>query len=186
MQRLPVAKAGQNGPQPSQKMVLRILLPLTVLLFMAQPMLAQRPTAERAAPAGNSFWPVDRPTGTVVFVGPTARPQASNRWQAEHLRTWLTQTCARWGEVQTQRDSTQLYQGELAGVHAGVALRFILQLRRLPLVGWQYQLLAFQVRSPTRTDVVHWLPLHRLLDDADFRPDVRHFQQLLQQALPTL
>jgi hypothetical protein len=87
--------------------------------------------------------------------------------------------------VQTQTDSTQLYQGELAGVHAGVTLRFVMQLRRQP-AGWQYRLLAFRVRSPTRSEVVHWLPLQRLLDDADFRPDVQHFQQQLQQALPSL
>lgn len=149
------------------------------------PALAQRPTAERARPVASSFWPLDGPTGTVVFRGPTAQPLVPALRQAEHLRAWLRRTCSSWTELQTQADSTQLYQGQLAGVHPGVALRFTLQLRRGP-AGWQYQLLAFQVRSPTRSDSVHWLPLARLLDDPDFRPDVRRFQQQLQRALPGL
>jgi hypothetical protein len=42
--------------------------------------------------------------------------------------------------------------------------------------GWQYTLLAFQVRSPTgEPGLAHWLPLQRLLDDPDFRPDVASF-----------
>jgi len=154
--------------------------------LLASPALAQRPTAERARPAASAFWPIDRVTGTVVFGGLTARPAAPAWWQAEHLRSWLGSTCPKWGELQTQVDSRQLYQGELAGVHAGVALRFAVQVRR-QATGWQYQLLAFQVRSPTRLpQVVHWLPLQRLLDDVDFGPDVRSFQVQLQRALPSL
>jgi hypothetical protein len=61
-----------------------------------------------------------------------------------------------------------------------------MQVRR-EQTGWQYILLAFQVRSPTgNPDLVHWLPLERLLDDRDFRPDITNFQQQLQRALPTL
>jgi hypothetical protein len=85
-----------------------------------------------------------------------------------------------------QADSTQLYQGQLRGVHAGVTLRFAVQVRR-QVAGWQYTLLAFQVRFPAGDpNVVHWLPLHRLLDDPNFRPDVDSFQQQLQRALPRL
>jgi hypothetical protein len=64
----------------------------------------------------------------------------------------------------------------------GVGLRFAVRLSREP-VGWQYRLFACEVRSPTGTEMVHWLPLHRLLDDPDFRPDVLRFQQQLQRAL---
>jgi hypothetical protein len=106
--------------------------------------------------------------------------------QAEHLRAWLTSTCSTWSEQQAQADSTQLYHGQLRGVHAGVVLRFAVQVRRQQS-SWQYMLLAFQVRSPTgEPDLVHWLPLQRLLDDPDFRPDVASFQQQLQRALPML
>jgi len=91
-----------------------------------------------------------------------------------------------WGEQQAQADSTQLYQGQLRGVHAGVVLRFAVQVRR-QRAGWQYTLLAFQVRSPTgEPELVHWLPLQRLLVDPDFRLDVASFQQKLQWALPRL
>lgn len=91
-----------------------------------------------------------------------------------------------WTELQTQADSTQLYQGQLRGVHAGVTLRFAVQVRR-ERAGWQYNLLAFQVRSPTGSpNLVHWLPLERLLDDRDFCSDVTSFQQQLQRALPNL
>ncbi|RZJ94627.1 MAG: hypothetical protein EOO60_02645 [Hymenobacter sp.] len=106
--------------------------------------------------------------------------------QPEHLRTWLTSTCVTWTELQTQADSTQLYRGQLRGVHAGVALRFAVQIRRQP-TGWQYTLLAFQVRLPTGDpNLAHWLPLRGLLDDPDFQPDVASFQQQLQRALPSL
>ena len=71
-------------------------------------------------------------------------------------------------------------------MHAGVALRFAVQVRR-ERAGWQYTLLAFRVRSPTgNPDLVHWLPLERLLDDRDFGPDITSFQQQLQRALPRL
>ncbi|RZJ94889.1 MAG: hypothetical protein EOO60_01980 [Hymenobacter sp.] len=152
---------------------------------MASPAAAQRPTAEAAKPAV-SFWPINYPTGTVVFTAPTARPLASALIQAECLRAWLTSICSTWTELQTQADSTQLYQGQLRGVHAGVALRFAVQVRR-EQTGWQYNLLAFRVRSPTgNPDLVHWLPLERLLDDRDFGPDIMSFRQQLQQALPRL
>jgi hypothetical protein len=106
--------------------------------------------------------------------------------QAEHLRAWLTSTCSAWEELQTQADSTQLYQGQLRGVHAGVVLRFAVQVRR-EHAGWQYILLAFRVRSPTGDpDLVHWLSLERLLNDRDFGPDIKSFQQQLQRALPSL
>ncbi|WP_305019453.1 hypothetical protein [Hymenobacter cheonanensis] len=133
-----------------------------------------------------SFWPINYPTGTVVFTAPTSHPLAPALSQAEHLRAWLTITCSMWTELQTQADSTQLYQGQLRGVHAGVALRFAVQVRR-ERAGWKYLLLAFHVRSPTgNPDLVHWLPLERLLDDRDFGPDIRSFQQQLQRALPNL
>jgi hypothetical protein len=158
---------------------------LFYLLLVAVPAAAQRPTAEPARPPA-SFWPINYPTGTVVFSAPTVHPLAPGLVQAEHLRAWLTSTCATWTELQIQADSTQLYQGQLRGVHAGVTLRFAVQVRRQP-IGWQYTLLAFQVRSPTGDpDLVHWLALHRLLDDPDFRPDVVSFQQQLQRALPGL
>jgi hypothetical protein len=71
-------------------------------------------------------------------------------------------------------------------MHAGVVLRFAVQVRR-QRAGWQYTLLAFQVRSPTgEPSLAYWLPLQRLLNDPDFRPDVASFQQQLQQALPRL
>lgn len=155
------------------------------LLLAAGPVHAQRPTAE-AARAPVSFWPLEARTGTVVFTAPTIRPAASALWQAEHVRDWLTQLCGTsWGEQQAGTDSVQLYQGQLQGVHAGVALRFAVRLKR-KAAGWHYQLGACEVRSPTGTEVVHWLPLHRLLDDPDFRPDVKYFQQRLQLALPSL
>ena len=158
---------------------------LLCLLLFARLAAAQRPVAETARLA-SPFWPINYPTGTVVFTAPTARPLASALVQAEHLRAWLASTCSTWDELQTQADSTQLYRGRLPGVHAGVALRFAVQVRR-ERTGWQYILLAFQVRSPTgNPDLVHWLPLERLLDDRDFRPDVASFQQQLQRALPRL
>jgi hypothetical protein len=156
-----------------------------LVLLLANPALAQRPTAEVARPV-EGFWPVEASSGTVVFTAPTARPVAPARWQAEHLRTWLTQTCGTaWSEYQARVDSVLLYHGQLSGLHAGVGLRFVIRVSRQP-AGWQYRLFACEVRSPTGTDVVHWLPLHRLLDDSDFRPDVLHFQQQLQRALPSL
>lgn len=146
---------------------------------------AQRPTAE-AAHEASGFWPLDARTGTVVFAAPTTQPAASALWQAEHLRSWLTQTCGTaWGELRVATDSVQLYQGQLRGIHTGVGLRFAVRLQREP-TGWQYRLLACEVRSPTGTEVVHWLPLHRLLDDPDFRPDINSFQQQLQRALPNM
>lgn len=158
---------------------------LLCLLLLAVPANAQRPTAEPARPPA-SFWPINYPTGTVVFSGPTLHPLAPSLVQAEHLRAWLTSTCVTWTELQTQADSTQLYRGQLRGVHAGVALRFAMQVR-WQRTGWQYTLLAFQVRSPNgNPSVVHWLPLRGLLDDPDFRPDVVSFQQQLQRALPML
>jgi hypothetical protein len=147
---------------------------LPLFLLLAGPVAAQRPTAEAAQPPA-PFWPIDAATGTVVFRSPTARPLAPALAQAEHLRAWLTGTCSTWGEQQAQADSTQLYQGQLRGVHAGVVLRFAVQVRR-QRAGWQYTLLAFQVRSPTgEPGLAHWLPLQRLLDDPDFRPDVASF-----------
>ncbi|MGI4872691.1 MAG: hypothetical protein ACRYFX_16140 [Janthinobacterium lividum] len=56
-------------------------------------------------------------------------------------------------------DSSQLYRGQLRGVHEGVGLRFLVRLSRRP-AGWRYQLLRFEVRSPTgQPGLVHWLPL---------------------------
>lgn len=161
-----------------------VRLTLTLLLLATSTAFAQRPTAE-AATLAVPFWPINYPTGTVVFTGSTLHPLAPALAQAEHLRAWLNSTCSTWVELQTQADSTQLYQGQLRGVHTGVALRFAVQVRR-QRVGWQYNLLAFQVRSPTGEAVVHWLPLHRLLDDQDFEPDITSFQQQLQRALPKL
>lgn len=159
--------------------------PLLCFLLLAGPVAAQQPTAE-ALCQPVPLWPINYPTGTVVFSGPTARPLGPSLTQAEHLRAWLTSTCSTWTELQTQADSTQLYQGQLRGVHAGVALRFAVQVRR-EQAGWQYILLAFRVRSPTgNPDLVHWLPLERLLDDRDFRPDIDSFRQQLQQALLSL
>jgi hypothetical protein len=43
------------------------------------------------------------------------------------------------------------------------------------LPGWQCRLFACEVRSPTGNDTVHWLPLHQLLNDPDFRPNVLSF-----------
>ena len=158
---------------------------LLLFLFLSYSASAQLPTAEAAKPAV-LFWPINYPTGTVVFTAPTARPLASALVQAEYMRTWLASTCSDWDELRAQADSTQLYRGRLLGVHAGVALRFAVQVRR-ERTGWQYMLLAFQVRSPTgNPDLVHWLPLEKLLDDRDFRPDIISFQQQLQRALPTL
>ncbi len=156
-----------------------------LLLLVGLPAAAQRPTAEAASP-GSSFWPLDARTGRVAFTAPTARPTASALWQAEHVRAWLTQACGTaWSELRVGADSAQLYQGQVPGVHAGVELRFDLRVSRQP-TGWQYRLFACEVRSPTGAEVVHWLPLHRLLDDPDFRADVLRFQQQLQRALPGL
>jgi hypothetical protein len=132
-----------------------------------------------------TFWPINYPTGTVVFSALTVRPLAPALAQAEHLRAWLTSTCSTWSELQTQADSTQLYQGQLRGVHAGVALRFAVQVRRQPM-GWRYTLLGFRVGAPTGAGLVQWVPLQRVLDDQDYRVDVDSFQQQLQQALPRL
>jgi hypothetical protein len=156
-----------------------------LLLASAAPAAAQRPTAEAARPAV-SFWPLDAQTGTVAFVAPTRQPTAPALRQAEHARAWLTSTCGKaWSELQTAADSTQLYQGRLQGIHPGVVLNFALRVNRQP-AGWQYRLFACQVSSPTNAGITHWLPLHRLLKDSDFRPDVRSFQQQLQRALPGL
>jgi len=158
---------------------------LYYFLFTTSTAMAQRPTAE-AVRTATIFCPLDARTGTVVFTAPTARPAAAALWQAEHLRSWLTQTCGTaWGELRVGADSVQLYQGQLRGVHAGVGLRFAVRLSR-EAGSWQYRLFACEVRSPTGTNVVHWLPLHRVLDDPDFRPDVLRFQQQLQRALPGL
>lgn len=157
---------------------------LCCFLLLAGPAAAQRPTAEAARPAV-AFWQFDAPTGTVAFTAPTACPTATALQQAEHLRAWLTRTCSTWAELAADVDSTQHYRGQLAGVHAGVTLTFAVRVSRGP-AGWQYRLFACQVSSPTGAGLVHWLPLHRLLDDPDFRPDVLSFQQQLRQALPRL
>lgn len=155
------------------------------LLVVAGPIAAQRPTAEVARSAV-SFWPLDPQTGAVAFSGAVVRPTAPALAQAEHARAWLTSTCSTWVELQTSADSAQLYQAQLRGVHAGVALRFLVRLSRRP-AGWHYQLVLFEVCSPTgHPDVVHYLPLQRLLNDPDFRPDVASFRQQLQRALPRL
>jgi hypothetical protein len=124
------------------------------LVLAVGPAHAQLPTAE-AARAPVSFWPLEARTGTVVFTAPTIRPAAPARWQAEHVRGWLIQTRGTsWGEQRAVADSVQLYQGQLRGVHAGVALRFTVRLKR-ESAGWQYYLVACEVRSPTGTEVVH-------------------------------
>jgi len=132
-----------------------------------------------------SFWPLEVTTGTVRFTGPTVHPLAAGLRQAEHLRAWLANTCAGWQELKTQADSTQRYQGQLRGVHAGVVLRFAVRLHRQP-AGWQYYLLAFQVGAPTGEGLVQYVPLAQVLADADYRVDVASFQQQLQRALPQL
>lgn len=159
---------------------------LAGLLFAAGPVAAQRPTTEAAPPAG-SFWALDAPTGTVTFTGPTAQPTAPALRQAEHLRAWLTSTCGpHWSELQTQVAQVHYYRGYLPGVHAGVQLQFAVLVFERP-AGWRYRLFAFQVRSPTGDPkLVHWLPLHQLLHDPDFGPDVAGFQQQLRKALPGL
>lgn len=78
---------------------------LLLFLLLASPAAAQRPTAEAVQPTVY-FWPINYPTGTVVFTAPTARPVASALVQAEHLRAWLTSTCSMWTELQMQADST--------------------------------------------------------------------------------
>lgn len=154
------------------------------LLLPAGPAVAQRLTAEAARPT-TSFWPLDVPTGTVVFTGRPAQPLAPALGQAQHLRAWLTSTCASWAEVASPGDSIQYYRGQLRGVHTGVVLRFTVRVSRPP-TGWQYMLVGFRVGAPTGAGLVQWVPLHRLLNDPDFRPDVQRFQQQLQRALPTL
>ncbi|MVN78100.1 hypothetical protein GO988_17355 [Hymenobacter sp. HMF4947] len=158
---------------------------LVPLLLLATPAFAQRPTAE-AAPPAVSFWPLDAATGTVVFTAPTARPRVPALGQAEHLRAWLSSTCADWTELPSQADSTQFYRGQLRGVHAGVLLNFAVRVSRRPLVGWQYMLLGFRVGAPTGAGLVQWVPLHRVLDDRDYQSDLTSFQQQLQRALPGL
>jgi len=169
----------KTGPYSSLR-----ALGLLGLLASYLPAQAQRPTAEVASASG-SFWPLEATTGAVRFTGPTGHPLAAGRRQAEHLRAWLTSTCPDWQEFQTLVDSTQLYQGQLRGVHPGVVLRFVGQLQRLP-TGWHYQLLAFQVGAPTGEGLVQYVPLARVLADADYRADVASFQQQLQRALPQL
>jgi hypothetical protein len=143
------------------------------LFLFAGPAAAKRPTAE-VAHSPVAFWPINYPTGTVVFSSPTVHPLVPALAQAEHLRTWLTSTCSTWAELQTQADATQLYQGQLRGVHAGVALRFAVQVRRPP-VGWRYTLLGFRVGAPTGAGLVQWVPLQRVLEDRDYQVDVRAF-----------
>ncbi|MVN78833.1 hypothetical protein GO988_21085 [Hymenobacter sp. HMF4947] len=161
---------------------MKFLLPLLLLTGSA---FAQRPTAE-PVPQATDFWPLDAPTGTVVFRAPTARPRVPALRQAEHLRAWLSSTCADWKELPSQADSTQFYRGQLRGVHAGGLLSFAVRVCRRPLVGWQYMLLGFRVGAPTGAGSVQWVPLHRVLDDRDYQPDVSSFQQQLQRALPGL
>lgn len=173
-----------NGPPALSEVLLARWLRLLAGLLLGLPALAQRPTAE-AAPAAAIFWPLDAATGTVLFTNPTAQPLASGLRQAEHLRAWLTTLCSEWQELQTRADSTQLYRGQLRGVHAGVVLTFAVRLGRPP-VGWQYQLLAFEVGAPTGEGRVQFVPLQRVLTDADYRPDVASFQRQLQRALPKL
>jgi hypothetical protein len=70
--------------------------------------------------------------------------------------------------------------------HAGVVLNFTPRVSHQSS-GWQYQLFACQVSSPTNAGIMHWLLLlHRLLEDVDFLLDVRSFQQQLQRSLPGL
>ena len=72
------------------------------------------------------------------------------------------------------------------GVHPGAVLNFAVRVSWRPLVSWQYQLLGFRVGAPTRAGLVQWVPLHRLLKDPAFRPDITSFHQQLQHALPSL
>jgi hypothetical protein len=163
------------------------LLPFLLLLSTALPVAAQHPTAQ-AIPVLAPFWRLDAQTGKVAFVGPTAQATAPASAQAEHLRTWMANTCKglKWWEEQTGTDSTQVYKGLLRGVHQGVGLGFEVHLRHRPS-GWQYELTDCLVRSPTgQPNLAHWLPLERQLHDVDFRADVDNFQQQLQQALPSL
>ena len=156
---------------------------LYTLLLSAGPVAAQRPTAEAAQPVGG-FWPVGA-GGAITFTAPAAQGQAAPLAQAEHVRAWLTRTCVRWDELQTGRDSVQAYRGQLSGAHPGVVLTFALRLARRP-AGWVYRLGTCQVGAPTGQGLVQWLPLQRVLRDADFQPDVQAFAQQLQRALPTL
>lgn len=155
-----------------------------MLLALALPAWAQRPTAEPARPTVG-FWPLDAASGTVVFAGPAAHPGPTPLANAEHLRAWLTGAGATWSEYQSGNDSTLLFRGQLAGAHPGVVLAFAVR-ARLRTAGLYYRLALFEVGAPNGEGLVQWIPLHRLLDDPDFRPDVTHFQQQLQWALPGL
>lgn len=157
---------------------------LFLLLALALPARAQRPTAEPVRPVVG-FWPLDAASGAVVFAGPAAHPGPTPLDNAEHLRAWLTGAGATWSEYQSGNDSTLLFRGQLAGVHPGVVLAFALR-ARLRATGFYYRLALFEVGAPNGEGLVHWMPLHRRLDDPDFRPDVARFQQQLQRALPQL
>jgi hypothetical protein len=105
---------------------------LFIFLLLAGPAATQRLTAEAAQPV-TPFWPIDATTGTRSH---TVRPLVPALAQAEHPWVWLTSTCSTWDKQQAHADSTQLYQGQLHGVHAGLVLPFAVQVRQQQ-AGWQ-------------------------------------------------
>jgi hypothetical protein len=154
------------------------------LILLAAPAQAQRPTAEYL-PSPTAFWPVDPATGTVIFAGHSHQRGERPEESAQYVREWLTASFSRWEEWKSANPSTLLFVAYLRGQHPGVELRCQL-VARLEREGFRYSLTQFTVGAPTGEGRMQWQRLDRLLDDTDFRPDIVHFQQGLQHALPNL
>jgi hypothetical protein len=157
---------------------------LVGILLWAMPTsaVAQRPTAEPVHQA-SPFWPIDAATGRVEIKGISPFKGQGPDEVAQHVRSWLTVNTSSWEEWAGGGKEQLRFVAYLEGVHPGVVLRFVLT---VTITGKKSCLSRFEVGAPTGEGRLQWSDLHRLLDDPDFRPDVRQFQARLQQALPSL
>lgn len=147
-------------------------------------LLRSAPVAAQALPI-DPFWPREPATGAVQFDGHSRLKGETPAQSADHLRLWLTAYFSDWKEY-TYGDTTKLFfTARLRGLHKGVVLRCAVGAKLEPN-GFRFILSQFKVGAPNGAGTVFWHPLHQLLNDPDFRPDINQFQQELQQALANL
>ena len=160
-------------------MLLRRLLGLGLGLLLTVP------AAGQALPI-NPFWPREPVTGAVQFDGHSRLKGETPAQSAQHLRLWLTAYFVDWTEHGYNGDTTKLFfRASMRGLHEAVVLRCAVGAKLEPN-GFRYILSQFKVGAPNGQGTMFWHPLHQLLDDPDFRPDLDQFQQELLQALESL
>ena len=75
-----------------------------------------------------------------------------------------------------------LFRASMRSLARGVELQFTLR-TVVHLRGYRYQVANLEIGAPTQGGLVQWLPLHRVLNNPDFRPEVDEFRTRLALAL---